>query len=626
MKKRKILLGLALAAAAVFSLSACGDDTTTPADNTPATDTTTPDTPDTPTPDPVTPATETYDVKFMNGSTELTALKQSVEKNAKATKPAKADLPTQTGKRFDFWSADGGVTPYNFDDVVTSAVTLEAVFEDANDYDTLAASENKIVAEDFYSAQVATAEAVSFSSDTVALSTNNADNVITNDNKYDLKKDALAVDFGDKKITTAGILTVYFEMSFVAIANGEAFFQVDGTSATKENTEIFGLRVASGDNRGKFAYRIDNGSDVASTTSAAVNTNYKVKLVLDTADGKASISLDGTTLAEDIAINISAIRGIKFTAKNNGVSEKMVDNVVATFEAKAADPVVTAKAEAAALVTEYKAGTVYTGYNAALKAYVDKAITSFNEELAAATTVAEIDTLKTQFTAFVALDKYAVPVKAYTAANTAATGVDDAYITVIDTMTTETEITTQLGAIAFSGYKITGKYTDAQLTTVATVASVVKDATIYALVASANELSFVAETALASYDKSGAVTDGTVFGDFTLKGTSAKRSNSDTFSLQTNKNATSYLEFSVPTGKTATVSLVVSSTGSSDSTSGPFIYNGDNGVNDSATTESLSGVTQTTLTYSGLAAGTYKIQTKDSNKGLRIYSVTVTLS
>ena len=85
MKKRKILLGLALAAAAVFSLSACGEDK--PADPTPTTEGGEGTTPDTK-PDgdkgtgggTVTPTTQKFDVKFMNGTTELTDLKQSVEK------------------------------------------------------------------------------------------------------------------------------------------------------------------------------------------------------------------------------------------------------------------------------------------------------------------------------------------------------------------------------------------------------------------------------------------------------------------------------------------------------------------------------------------------------------------
>ena len=238
MKKRKILLGLALAAAAVFSLSACGDDKTT--DNTPATSDKSGEGAGTGTGTGTSTGTGTgtgegqgttqsFDVKFMNGTTELTALKQTVAKNGKVTKPARTALPTETGKRFDFWSADGGVTPYNFDDAVTGAVTLTAVFEDANDYDTLAASENKIFATDFYDETIDVIDTeTTYSSSTLKVMTNSTDNKITNDGKFHIEKNELGFDFGDKKITTTGILTVYFETSFEAIKNGEAFFQVNG--------------------------------------------------------------------------------------------------------------------------------------------------------------------------------------------------------------------------------------------------------------------------------------------------------------------------------------------------------------------------------------------------------------
>ena len=636
MKKRKILLGLALAAAAVFSLSACGDDTTP---------TTTPTTEgdggsgtgtgtgtgtgegqgQTP------PATQTFDVKFMNGSTELTALKQTVEKDGKVTKPARASLPTQTGKRFDFWSADGGVTPYNFNDAVTGALTLTAVFDDASDYDTLAASDKKIFATDFYDETVEKVDTSSFDSTTVKITTTDDANSVTNDGQYHIEKNNLNIDFGDKKISTSGILTVYFEVSFDAIKNGEAFFQVDGTSAAKTNSEVFGIRVAGDPIKGKFGYRVDGGADTAaaalSTEAVAVNTIYEFKVVIDTADGKASVYLDGQVAAENVDVNISAIRGIKFTAKGDATSKKNVDNIVATFEAKTADPVVTAKAQALAAINEYKAGTEYTGFNSALKSYVDGKLDDVVTSIGNATTVDAVNTIKTQFTQFVALDKFAVPVKAYTAASTAATGVDDLYVCVIDTVTTATDIETQLNAISFSGYVLKGIYSDAALTTEVVAADAVKNATLYAKVADASVMTFDAATALASYTKGGAVNDGTVFGDFTLKGSSAKRSNSDTFSLQTNKGASSYLEFVVTAGKTASVTLVVSSTGSSDTTSGPFIYLGDNGVADTANTESVTGSQETvTLTYTNLAAGTYKIQTKDTVKGLRIYSVTVNLA
>ena len=67
MKKRKILLGLALASAMVFSLSACGDDTepTTPSGDTPTDNGNTP-TPDTPTPN--TPTEQKIKLIFKDGN------------------------------------------------------------------------------------------------------------------------------------------------------------------------------------------------------------------------------------------------------------------------------------------------------------------------------------------------------------------------------------------------------------------------------------------------------------------------------------------------------------------------------------------------------------------------------
>ena len=88
MKKRKILLGLALAAAAVFSLSACGDDA----------EPTTPDVVDNGGGEQgggstVTPAKKNFTVNFYsNGGTAVAS--QTVEEGKKATKPTD---PTRTG-------------------------------------------------------------------------------------------------------------------------------------------------------------------------------------------------------------------------------------------------------------------------------------------------------------------------------------------------------------------------------------------------------------------------------------------------------------------------------------------------------------------------------------------------
>lgn len=113
MKKKKILLGLALAAAAVFSLSACGEDT-------PATDTPTGDKPQ---------ETTKYTVTFnTNGGSTVNS--QSIEQGKKVTKPAD---PTKTATdtvtyTFAGWFKDQALTQaFNFEtETINAATTIYA--------------------------------------------------------------------------------------------------------------------------------------------------------------------------------------------------------------------------------------------------------------------------------------------------------------------------------------------------------------------------------------------------------------------------------------------------------------------------------------------------------------------
>jgi len=640
MKKRKILLGLALAAAAVFSLSACGEDK--PADPTPTTEGGEGTTPDTK-PDgdkgtgggTVTPTTQKFDVKFMNGTTELTDLKQSVEKDGKVTKPAKDKLPTQTGKRFDFWSADGGVTAYNFDDPVTGAVQLDAVFVDANEYDTLAASANKIVALDFYNDAVPTVEKVSFDADALTINTNNAENKVTNDGRYHIEKDNLNVVFGDKKITTTGVLTAYFEVSFDAIANGEAFFQVDGTSAGKENTEVFGLRVTSGDNKGKIGYRLDGGTEIPSNVSVTANTLFKIKVVIDTADGKASYAVDGTTIAENIAININAIRGLKFTAKNTGASKKNVDNIVATFEAKTADPVVTAKAAA---IAELDGKTLST--DAAIKAAEEAKIATAKTAIGAATTVDDVNAAKQTALTYIDATKYTLTVKAYTAANAALEGSTDVVKVYLGTDTVS------IDDVEFTGYSVEKIYTDATLATEYVPAALTANTVVYAKVASSSLAGSwsAADLTVTAADKDKAIAAGTELTSIcSTVGTVTCKLNGDEnacIGYEVKQNGNGSIKIEVPTGKTVTVTLLLRSTSGSNTSDGIGVYNGDTAVvpttftPDSSDTTSavdangvitIKGTKDVTVVYT-LAAGTYTLKNNASstnNRGFRISSIEV---
>ncbi len=547
---------------------------------------------------------DTYNVKFMNGTTEVSV--QEVKENEKATKPT--TTPTQEGKRFAYW-ADADSFAYDFNTPIIGETTLTAVFKDTTEYDTMKAASSNIFATDFYT----TPEAVK-------LPATGAE--VTVDNQ--LKLTTGNVDVEHTTITKTGVYEVFFEVTPITPVNGEALFQIQGTSAAKtEKTEVFGIRSKKDSNsKIVLGYRLDGGNDTLSSVEFKANETYKIKVTLDTSEGKVSYSVDGTTIVENVAVSITSLSSIKFTCKANGSSPKTVDDVAINFTEKAVDPVVAAKAVVSKKITDYKATTAFTGLSEVIKTYVTNEFDTLLTSLNAATSTTEVTAVETKVDAVIAAEKGVATVKAYSAASTAVANLET-QIVILGTYNA-TDVQAKFAGLEFSGYTVKGKYTDQELTTEATAANVVAGATLYAKVAAVSKMEFNAETALASYNKSDAVADGTAFGSFTLKGTSAKRSNSDTFSLQTNKNATSYLEFTVAEGKTATVTLVVSSTGSSDTTTGAFIYtSADAEVADSANTASLSGTSQTTLTYSNLAAGTYKIQTKSDTKGLRIYTVTV---
>ena len=135
-----------------------------------------------------------------------------------------------------------------------------------------------------------------------------------------------------------------------------------------------------------------------------------------------------------------------------------------------------------------------------------------------------------------------------------------------------------------------------------------------------------AEVALQDYSQSMAVAANTQYceGFYTIKGTGVKRANASQFAFELPKAEGAWIEFEV-TG-TATVTLVVSSTGGSN-TSAIAIYDSESSVvtnNENIT--AVEGTSQTTLTYV-LTTGTYRILsqagTTHSTRGVRVYSVKV---
>ena len=120
--------------------------------------------------------------------------------------------------------------PYDFNNAVTDDVSLYATYVDENDFDTLSKSTNNLVATSFYDTTLTAGDSISFNSDAVTYKTvKNA--TLNYDNTVKLAAEAgtqFGVYLGDKKINATGIVTTYFTVKFTGVANGEAFFMVDG--------------------------------------------------------------------------------------------------------------------------------------------------------------------------------------------------------------------------------------------------------------------------------------------------------------------------------------------------------------------------------------------------------------
>ena len=408
-----------------------------------------------------------HTVKFMNGTTELST--QEVQENAKVTKPT--EVPTREGKRFAYWADDEVLeSAYDFNNPIISNKTLYAIFKDTNEFDTMKAATSNIFATDFYT----TPEAVKLPE---------AGAEVTIDNQ--LKLTTGNVDIEHTTITNTGVYEVFFEVTPAATVNGEAFFQIQGTSAVKtDKTEVFGIRSKKdSNNKIVLSYRLDGDDDVLSTTEFEANKTYKIKVTLDTAEGKASYSVNGATIAENINVSITSISSIKFTCKAAGTSAKSFDDVAINFTEKAADPVVTAKAAVAKKITDYKATEAYTSLSSVVKTYVDDMLANVSTELDAVTEVSAAQTLGNKVDAIVSAEKGVATIRAYSAASTP---VADKVVEVVFVGTLNAnDIQNQYNAISFAGYNIVGLYKDEALSETATINDVVKGATLYLKVSEA---------------------------------------------------------------------------------------------------------------------------------------------
>ncbi len=454
MKKRKILLGLALAAS-VFGLAACNG---TDGGNT-----------------GTAPSTQsgnvaTYTVKFFSdeaGTQELSST--TVREGESVTEPT--TTPTApAGKKFAYWTSNG-ITQYQFENEVFSDLNLKPVFVNQGKFDELASSANKIIASDFD--DVTTLPIATEFNATEARFAKTADEGVEINSLGEVYLDYanFLADFGvDKK---DGVVTAYFEVNFQGI-QGEAFAQVVGKSEAKtdKNDEVFALRTSSS----KFAYRFDAGGDVAlkknnTQVAAATGQTYKFLIEIDMVDHVISVTLNDDLLLDKEPTTISQVRGLKFTCKNNSGSKKTLDNIAATFETKQKSPLAIAKETA---ITELNAKTLST--DLVIKAAEQGAIAEGIVNINKSATEAEVTAAKNAVIEYIDATKYVLTVKAYKAANTAASTFD--YVQVLKSTETvnKNDFTFSMCSAA------SAVYTDGDLTQAYTEGVLTENTTLYAQV------------------------------------------------------------------------------------------------------------------------------------------------
>lgn len=492
MKKRKVFVGLLLGAAA-FGLAACttGGNSTTSGENTPSTTQgVTPTTSNTtPSGDNTqsNPTAQKYTVKYYavvgdDDAVEVTAAAQEVEEGKTTTAP-EAKLAKDGYKVAGYFTDEGCGEEFKFTTTITKNTKVYVKYEALSTYDLLAASTNKVVAYDFSTATTLT-EGNEFGATTPTLLTNDTTNVKVENGAVSVAKNNFLVDFG--KTLGTGVINAYFEVTFKGVKNKEGWLQLNGDSYINGSAEVLGLRT---DTSNKLAYRVDGGDDITNSNSPTIsqNSTYKILMTIDTADQTLTVKIDDTVLYDKVAITATQLRGIKFTAKSGGEAPKVVDNIAVTFESKDATALVAAKNEAVGVINTYKASDSYTGLDKAVQGAIDTKIAEFKKSISEAADANAVATVKTEWNTFAAEDKYFVPVKAYTAVGTAAANATDYKIVIISA---DDDKAKKLEAVSFAGYTLGKIYSDAEMTTEATVTDIASGKTLYAKVTESNVTSY----------------------------------------------------------------------------------------------------------------------------------------
>ena len=386
MKKRGILLGLALAGLFAFSLSSCsGDNSKTPSNNTPSTGEndggntvtqkysityhtthgTAPAAVANVTKLPTTLPTLTDDeYDFMgwsateNGNDVVTA-GATISKNtdlyavwlAKArftatyhtaygtapetlnnVKALPDTLPTLTDDNYNFggWSAtENGTEALTAGTSITANADLYAIWTEKTTYEKIVSSTNKVLSYDFNSATtVEKVDTLSFDSTAPTIKRNSHSIKVNNGvlTFGDVTASAI-IDFG-ANLEASAIYSIYFEVKFTnAKANDGSFFELNGKTGSAYSN-VFELR----NNVAKLAYNAEGNGNTDTSINTPGGTLLKVLIELDTADSKLVVTANGTKIY-DAGTNIIGINGLKFI-QNTAVCKFDIDNVAVAYVEK----------------------------------------------------------------------------------------------------------------------------------------------------------------------------------------------------------------------------------------------------------------------------------------------------
>ncbi|MDE6691504.1 MAG: InlB B-repeat-containing protein, partial [Clostridia bacterium] len=246
----------------------------------------------------------------------------------------------------------------------TKAVTIEnGHVSNATMYDTLAAREDSLIAEDFEDASKFTDGKLTVfggSYNTAGVFYTAKNSTTAAYVKVENGK-AVQVDPGDNEEAhtiisfgpTNGVIEGYLALTIEAGGNSWTPVQFVGTSAVKSNAEVLGLRT---DGTLGLCYRLDGGNPVAVTDKATFPSagDVSVYFKYDPATKKVTLKVDNHVYMDEVETTIESLSGIKLVSSTGGAKLIHLREVaVNSALLSVADYKVAAKAQLAAEREKY---------------------------------------------------------------------------------------------------------------------------------------------------------------------------------------------------------------------------------------------------------------------------------